>query len=92
MKSTMFLTIDCDGKNARVTKRPVAVEPYQVCVRLSVDIPDAYFERPQFNAEIKLPEPSEPIPSAVDVSAAEDSLREATGMNIQLVVAPSEVA
>lgn len=42
---------------AKVSKNKPTVGPNTVAVKVDLEIPDAYFERPQFNLLLKLPEP-----------------------------------
>lgn len=88
MRTTKYLTIESDGKCARITNSPTTCKPHQVCIRLDLGVPDAYFNRPQFVAAVNMPEPGAPIFSQADVSNAEEAIKQATGMNIQLTIAP----
>lgn len=90
MKTVKYLTIESDGKCARITNSPTACRSYQVCIRLDLEVPDAYFNRPQFVVVVNMPEPGAPIFSEADVSSAEEAIKQATGMNIQLTIAPEE--
>jgi len=89
MRTTCYLTVDNDGKNIRATKSAVRLEPWQASVRVVLEIPDAYFERPQIEVVVEVPEPAETPAPTIDVSVAEEALRQATGHNVTVKILPA---
>lgn len=90
MLAIKYVTINRQGKQARITGRPGAVQPNEVCIRLDLEIPDAYFNRPHFTVTLEIPEPDEPFSALVEAEAARDAIIEATGLNVTVTVEPPE--
>lgn len=85
MKTTKWITIDCDGKNARITSRATRTEPYEICFPITMNIPPAYFVRPVFSAKVTIPAPDLYIEDAV-IECAHDAILEATGIEFKISV------
>lgn len=92
MKTDFYITIDNDGKNARITRNASRTESYHICFPVRLNIPDVYFERPQLSATIAFEERDQP-PSiaAADVLDIERVLKDTTGFQLNIAVEhPSE--
>jgi len=90
MKCTKWVTIDCDGKNAKFTSKPCAVEPWQICFPLELNIPDSYFERPKLSASVSFDE-YETVVTEVEAQGVSDAIKEITGLTLQIKCDPPEV-
>lgn len=85
MKATKYITIDCDGKYARMTAKAVRVEPWEVCFPLEINIPDSYFQRPALSAKVEF-EDFDPLITEVQAEGVREAVLEATGMTLQVTV------
>lgn len=86
MKTTKYLTIDNDGRNPKITSKPTGCEPWQAQIRLSIEIPDAYFTRPALSAEITLPARDVTTVSAEVQNLIKDAVEKTTGHRLILTV------
>lgn len=83
MKCTKYITVDCDGKYAKLTSKRTSVKPYEVCFPLTIEIHDSYFERPTLSAKVTFPE-RETLIEDVDIEGVREAILETTGINLSI--------
>lgn len=83
MKARKYITIDSDGKNAKITTKAARVEPWEICFPIEIKIPDSYFQRPMLSASVDFPDVDKIISSA-DVTAMREAVLEATGISLTI--------
>ena len=54
MKTTGHLIVNHKGA-LRITKNLPALEPYEIAIRINLDLPDKLFQRPRLEASISIP-------------------------------------
>lgn len=88
MKTTFWL-IAAENGGVRLTKRAPSMDMGEVAAKMSLEIPDAYFRRPQFTINAVV-ESTKEQPAEVDIVVAENALRETTGLNLRITSIDSE--
>lgn len=91
MKLDRWLIVERYGK-ARVTANKPALDADEIAVHLLMEIPDALFWRPTIEARVIVPPEAAP-PLQIDATVLEqvgEAIRQATGLQVVLSVAPPE--
>lgn len=78
--------------SARYTSRPPALAKNEVAIKLGVSVPDALFNRPQLQAEVRIPEEcvTAPVLNAEVLDNVREVLQQQTGMDISVRVVEPE--
>ena len=73
--------------NSRLTQKKPALAANEVAVRVELDLPDAVFSKPAFEATIKVPESavSKPVINAEVIDNVENIIQQTTGFTVKLV-------
>lgn len=80
----LWLIFDSEG-GARMTRGVPSVDRNERAVSLTVTLPKALFRTPSLSARLTIDAPDQPLPS-IDVRAAQEALRTALGVDIDLRV------
>ena len=86
MELTCFLIVNAGGQ-VRCTKSPPALQSNEVPLRLSIEIPDALFEKPRLEATIKVPEELACVPgiAANVIPDMQEAIQQSVGLDVQVV-------
>jgi hypothetical protein len=70
------------------SKKPTVIRDGGVPIRVSVSLPDALFERPQFQAKVRVDpkQVSQPVIEAEVVNNIEETIRAQTGLDLKIEV------
>jgi len=86
-----YLVIKSNG-SAKVVEREPRLERNEISLRLSLEIPNALFERPRLEATMKIP--TEAIPKIKITPTVSDNveklIRQSTGLNMHVTVIEHE--
>lgn len=74
------------GLSGRLTSKSPALKPNEQVVKLSVQVPDALFKRPQLKASIVIPESSvsSPVIDATVLDNVREILCQQTGLDVSV--------
>ena len=74
--------------SSRVTKGSPSLAANEVAVKVKLELPDAIFDKPAFEAEITVPEEavSKPVITAEVVDNVEEIIKQNTGFEVTLQV------
>lgn len=81
------------GYASRMTKSSPALASNEVAVKVMLELPDAIFEKPTFEAKVVVPKDaiSKPVIEAEVVDNVQDIIKQNTGFDVKLeVVEPEE--
>jgi len=90
MKTTGYLNVNSRG-TARFTKNRVGLDWNEIAIKVNIDIPDEFFERPVLEAKIEVDKELIPKPQPFDlILKSKDLIEESTGAKINFSVVPYE--
>lgn len=87
MKTNFYLTIGSNGA-VKATKNPRYTEWDEVCIGVSVVLPDSLFSRPSINATIVI-KSEDVMPFAIDADTTDlvkNAIEQSTGMEVKLII------
>lgn len=100
MKITPYIIIKRTGQyvynrkyTSRMTVGSPALASNEIAIKLSLEVPDAIFDKPALEAKITIPEEavSKPVISAETIDNVQDLIKQNLGFEVKLeVVTPEE--
>jgi len=87
MKTDFFLTINSRG-GVKTTKNRPGLDFDEVAIKMTMEVPDMLFKKPQLTASIIIPE-SAATPKEIDVEMRDniqDAIETVTGMEVKLTI------
>lgn len=95
MKISQYIIIKKKNKwsyGSRMTKESPALASNEIAVKVSLEIPDAIFDKPTLEAQIVVPEEavSKPVISAEVIDNVQDIIKQNTGFEVKLEVVSEE--
>lgn len=91
MKVNCFLTVNSRG-SVKVTKNKPGLNFDEIAISVNLEVPDAFFHKPQIQATISLPE-SAATKQSIDAEVLENlekSIIQNTGIRVQFSALPEE--
>lgn len=94
MKIVQYIVIKQTGSgyykkySSRMTRNNPAIASNEIAVKVSIDIPEAIFNKPSLEAKITVPESSvsQPVIDAVVVNDIQEIIKQNTGFDVKLEV------
>lgn len=91
MRVEQYIIVKKSGRfsySSRMTKGTPALDRNEIAVKVSIEIPDAIFERPALTATIKVPDTavSKPVIEAEVIDNVQDIIKQNTGFDVKLEV------
>ena len=87
MTAHFYLIVSRSGAE-RITKTLPRLQPGEIVIRLTLEVPNTLFEARQIQAAITIPErmvPTEPLSAEVQDNVR-DLIEQATGLDVRLIV------
>lgn len=90
MKTRAYLRINSRG-SVKVTKSPTGLDWDEIAIMLSLDVPDALFQRPLLEAKIEVGNDVIPKPQPMElILNSRELIEQSTGAKIDFSVVPYE--